>query len=93
MAGDPTKKSCSGSGERPKQRAPLIEAAILAGHVGAPTCYAPARDPAMSPMLGAVILFAVMWVVIVYAGYRLYRWLFRLDRSVRDGKAPFDLGL
>jgi hypothetical protein len=47
----------------------------------------------MSPMLGAVILFAVMWVVIAYAGYRLYRWLFRLDRSARDGQAPFDLGL
>ncbi len=47
----------------------------------------------MSPMLGAVILFAAMWVVILYSGYRLYRWLFRLDRADRQGEAPFDTGL
>ena len=47
----------------------------------------------MSPMLGAILLFAVMWVVILYSGYRLYRWLFRLDRAVRQDEAPFDTGL
>jgi len=48
---------------------------------------------AMSPMLGATVLFAVMWIVILYSGYRLYRWLYRLDRANRDGQAPFDTGL
>lgn len=47
----------------------------------------------MSPMLAAVIVFAVMWVGILYGGYRLYSWLFRLDRARRDGQAPFDTGL
>ncbi len=47
----------------------------------------------MTPMLGAVVLFAVMWMVILYAGYRLYRWLFRLDGANRQGNAPFDIGL
>jgi hypothetical protein len=48
---------------------------------------------AISPMLGATIVFAVMWVVILYSGFRLYRWLYRLDRANRDGQAPFDTGL
>jgi len=47
----------------------------------------------MSPMFGAILLFAVMWAVILYSGYRLYRWLYRLDRANRKGEAPFDLGL
>jgi hypothetical protein len=47
----------------------------------------------MSPMLGATILFAAMWVVILFSGYRLYRWLYRFDRASRHGHAPFDSGL
>jgi hypothetical protein len=47
----------------------------------------------MSPMLGATILFAALWVVIVFSGVRLYRWLYRLDRADRHGHAPFDRGL
>jgi hypothetical protein len=47
----------------------------------------------MSPMLGATVLFAALWVVIVFSGYRLYRWLYRLDRATRQGQAPFDSGL
>lgn len=47
----------------------------------------------MSPMLKATIVFAVMWVVIVFSGVRLYRWLYRLDRANRHGQSPFDSGL
>ena len=47
----------------------------------------------MSPMLGATIVFAVLWVVIVFSAVRLYRWLYRLDRANRHGQAPFDSGL
>lgn len=47
----------------------------------------------MSPMTGAIIVFALMWTVILYAGYRLYRWLFRLDREVREDRAPIKPGL
>lgn len=47
----------------------------------------------MSPMLGAILVFALMWAVILYGGFRLYRWLFKLDRANRKGEAPFDLGL
>lgn len=47
----------------------------------------------MSPMLGATILFAALWVVILFSGYRLYRWLYRFDRADRQGQSPFDSGL
>jgi hypothetical protein len=47
----------------------------------------------MSPMFAAVIVFAVMWIGILYSGYRLYSWLFRLDRARRSGEAGFDGGL
>jgi len=47
----------------------------------------------MSPMIAAVLLFAVMWAVILYSGYRLYTWLFRLDREAREGELPHDHGL
>lgn len=44
-------------------------------------------------MIKATVVFALMWVVILYAGYRLYRWLYRFDRANRDGQSPFDTGL
>lgn len=47
----------------------------------------------MSPMLAAVVVFTVMWAVILFSGFRLYRWLFRVDRADRQGEAPFDRGL
>lgn len=47
----------------------------------------------MSPMLAATVVFAVMWAVILFSGFRLYRWLYRFDRADRQGEAPFDPGL
>ncbi|PRP93063.1 hypothetical protein ENSA5_45550 [Enhygromyxa salina] len=47
----------------------------------------------MSATTGAIVLFAVMWAVILYSGYRLYTWLYRLDRVNREGQAPYDHGL
>ena len=47
----------------------------------------------MSPMTAAIFVFTIMWVGILYAGYRLYTWLFRLDRQKREGEPPFDTGL
>lgn len=47
----------------------------------------------MSPMLGASILFAALWVVILFSVFRLYRWLIQLDRANRQGQPPFDSGL
>ncbi|EDM77220.1 hypothetical protein PPSIR1_26763 [Plesiocystis pacifica SIR-1] len=44
-------------------------------------------------MIAAMILFAVMWVGILFAAYRLFRWLIALDRQVRDGEAPIEPGL
>lgn len=47
----------------------------------------------MSPTTAAAIVFAMMWTGILYSGYRLYRWLYRLDRETREGTAPIDTGL
>ena len=47
----------------------------------------------MSPMTAAVLVFAVMWAVILYSGFRLYTWLYRLDRENREGKTPHKHGL
>lgn len=44
-------------------------------------------------MTAAVLLFAAMWVVILYSGYRLFTWLYRHDREVRAGEASHDHGL
>lgn len=41
----------------------------------------------------AIIVFAAMWALILFTGYRLYRWLYRHDRESREGRAPFDHGL
>lgn len=40
-----------------------------------------------------IVVFAVMWAVILYSSYRLFTWLYRLDRENREGKAPYDHGL
>ncbi|KIG12355.1 hypothetical protein DB30_01546 [Enhygromyxa salina] len=40
-----------------------------------------------------IIVFAVMWAVILYGAFRLFTWLYRLDRENREGKAPYDHGL
>ena len=47
----------------------------------------------MSPMTAAIVIFALMWIGIIACAWRLYTWLFRVDRLDRDGKAPFDRGL
>ena len=47
----------------------------------------------MPPMIAAILVFAVLWMVILYSGFRLYTWLFRLDREARDGKLPHQHGL
>ena len=48
----------------------------------------------MSPMVGAAILFAFLWIGILTCTFLLYRWLFRIDRDQRDGReVPFDRGL
>jgi hypothetical protein len=47
----------------------------------------------MPATTSAIIVFAAMWAVILYTGYRLYRWLYRHDREIRDGKGPFEHGL
>lgn len=47
----------------------------------------------MPATTSAVILFAAMWALILYSGYRLYTWLYRVDRDNREGKAPYDHGI
>ena len=47
----------------------------------------------MPATTSAAIVFAAMWAVFIYSGYRLYRWLYRHDRESREGKAPFEHGL
>ena len=47
----------------------------------------------MSPMTQAILVFTIMWVGILYSGFRLYTWLFRVDKQKREGEAPFDIGL
>ncbi|NVB39258.1 hypothetical protein G6O69_15550 [Pseudenhygromyxa sp. WMMC2535] len=47
----------------------------------------------MAPTTAAAIVFALMWTLILYSGFRLYRWLFRLDRQAREGEAPIRTGL
>ncbi|WP_181234589.1 hypothetical protein [Enhygromyxa salina] len=42
---------------------------------------------------GMIIVFALMWAGIIYMAYRLYPWLYRLDRKNREGEAPYDHGL
>ena len=47
----------------------------------------------MPATTGMIVLFAVMWAVILYSSYRLFTWLYRLDRQNREGDAPYDHGL
>ena len=47
----------------------------------------------MSATTGAIILFAAMWAVILFSSYRLFTWLYRHDREVRENRAPYDHGL
>ena len=47
----------------------------------------------MNPMIAAIVVFAVMWAVILFAGYNLYTWLYRLDRENREGVTPHEHGL
>ena len=47
----------------------------------------------MSPMTGAIVLFAALWLMIGFGAFRLFRWLIELDRQSRDGEAPIERGL
>jgi hypothetical protein len=49
--------------------------------------------PRMPATTSAIIVFAAMWAMILYSGYRLYRWLYRHDREIREGRGPFEHGL
>lgn len=47
----------------------------------------------MPATTSAIILFAAMWALILYSAYRLFRWLLRHDREVREGRSTHDHGL
>ena len=47
----------------------------------------------MPATTGAILVFAAMWAVILYSAYRLFTWLYRHDREVREGTARHDHGL